>query len=399
MKSQEKTYDIFLICGEHSGDQHASLFMQKLLQKNPKIKVSGVLGPKLRELNILPFMKMEDFRVMGFIDVLLSFPKIYKQYNRLLKHILETQPKSVVFVDYPGLNLRLAKKLREKGYKGKLIHFVCPQVWAWGSKRIPQIQRDLDLLLSIFPFEKKIFPKKKNFRMEYVGNPSVEFISSLKYNSNWKSKIGIEENKKIIGVFPGSRRKEIKSNFPRMLRTLEKFKKNHNDACFVISIADQELGEYILSWCKTSSLKLNEDLFFVDREDTPSLMKDCHTACAKSGTVNLELGLMKKPTVVVYNVSTLNYFLGIYLFKVKLKFFCIVNIVMNKEVFPELMYKQFSSRNLSQHLERLYSKGNVRKQVLKDCDELYQKLSEKTCSEETARLITETISTNDYSSK
>ncbi|MCH1429307.1 MAG: lipid-A-disaccharide synthase [Chlamydiales bacterium] len=394
MKLQSSKYDLFIVCGEHSGDQHASLFTKKLLEKHPELSVGGVLGPKLRELGLLPFMKMEDFRVMGFVDVFLAFPKIYKQFYQILNHILETKPKVVVFVDYPGLNLRLAKKLREKGYKGKLVQFVCPSFWAWGSHRLPQTQKDLDLLFCIFPFEPEIFPEQQGFKALYVGNPSAELIDSFAYNPDWKSKIGITPEQKIIGVFPGSRRKEIKENFPKMLRTLQKFKQNHKDACFVISIADQELGEYILSWCKASSLKLNEDLYFVDRKDTLSLMKDCHTACAKSGTVNLELALMKKPTVVVYNVSTLNYFLGKYLFKIKLKFFCIVNIIMKKEVFPELLYRQFSSRNLSQHLERLYSKGPVREQVLQDCNNLYDRLSEKHCSEETSKLLSDVIFNN-----
>lgn len=382
----DSKYDFFIITGEHSGDTHASLFVNELLKRQRELKIGGILGPKLRALGLSPFMKMESFQIMGFVEIILAFPKIYRQFKKTLNHILETQPKVIVFVDYPGFNIRMAHALRKKGFKGKLIQFICPSVWAWGKKRIPQMEADLDALLCIFPFEAPIFSSSK-LEISYVGNPSVELLKNYQYDPNWKQKIGLTDDNPIIGVFPGSRKKEIISNFPRMLKTLERFKQNHSEARFVISIADDDLGDFILKLSKNSTLSLNEDLFFVQRNHTLELMRDSHTACAKSGTVNLELALSKTPTVVVYNVSTINYLIAKYFFRLKLKFYCIVNILKNKEVFPELMHKNFTSRNLSHHLERLYTKGVVRDLSVSNCQELIDELGDIVCSEKTASIL------------
>ena len=168
--------DLFIATGEMSGDLHGAKLIHELLALQPNLQIGAVAGPKMRELPITEFFPMESLRVMGFIDVFLALPKLARQFFAIRNQILKLNPKAVVFIDYPGLHLRLARSLRKKGFKGKLVHFICPTVWAWGKKRIPQMGKTLDLLLTLFPFEKKCFAHTK-LPVQYVGHPLALSVS------------------------------------------------------------------------------------------------------------------------------------------------------------------------------------------------------------------------------
>ena len=155
---EEKPIDLFVACGEISGDIHAAELIQALLKQNPNLSIVGITGSKLRQLPVKTFMEMESLQVFGFWDIVRFLPKLMGLFFKLRSFLLKTAPKAVLFVDYPGFNLRMQKALRKKGFKGKLIHYICPTVWAWGKKRIHTMKNTLDLLLTIFPFETELFP-------------------------------------------------------------------------------------------------------------------------------------------------------------------------------------------------------------------------------------------------
>ncbi|MBS0627154.1 MAG: lipid-A-disaccharide synthase, partial [Verrucomicrobia bacterium] len=148
-----KNYDLFIFAGEPSGDLHGEALIQNLRSLHPEITISGVGGPKMRAAGLDSILEMEQFQVMGFIAVFLSLPKLIRYFYFLAKTILFLKPKAVLFIDYPGFALRLERHLKKKHFKGKIIHYICPSVWAWGKKRIPLMEKTLDLLISIFPFE------------------------------------------------------------------------------------------------------------------------------------------------------------------------------------------------------------------------------------------------------
>jgi len=191
--------DLFIVAGEASGDQLGEDLLQAL--KPSQLKIMGIGGPKMRAAGMETIFPMENLQVMGFIDVLFALPHLIRYFNKTVDAILKTRPKAVVTIDYPGFNLRLARTLRKKGFKGKICHYVCPSVWAWGKKRIGLMAKNLDLLLSILPFEQPLFAKT-NLTVEYVGHPLVQ-------------KISVQENPdlQLIAFFPGSRTKEIEE-FP-----------------------------------------------------------------------------------------------------------------------------------------------------------------------------------------
>ncbi len=172
--------DLFVFAGEKSGDLHGEKLLEALRAKSPHLKIAGVGGPLMRSKGMQCILPMEEFQVMGFIDVFLSLPKLMRQFYFVAREILRLNPRIVVTIDYPGFNLRLARHLRKKGFKGKLVHFICPSVWAWGKKRIPLMAENLDMLLSILPFEKELFAHTE-LPVHFVGHPLSERMKAYPY--------------------------------------------------------------------------------------------------------------------------------------------------------------------------------------------------------------------------
>jgi lipid-A-disaccharide synthase len=373
----------FMFAGEPSGDLHGSHLLAALKRKLPHYAFHGVGGPLMRNEGLDCVMAMEKFAVMGFSDVLRSLPKLVKQFYQVRNAILKQNPEVVIFIDYPGFNLRMAKALRKKGYKGKLVHYICPTVWAWGKKRIKQMNKTLDLLLTIYPFEEDCFAHT-TLKVLYVGNPVKEEILEHAYNHNWYQELGLESKDNLIALFPGSRKAEIERNLPKQLQALQIFKQEHPSATFAISCANQESTQLIQGMVDRS-VKLVPIQFRYE------LMRDCDTAIAKSGTVTLELALHKRPSVVVYEVSKLNRFIARYLIRLKLHYFCIVNILLGKEVFPELIKEPYTPQLLADTLHSLYQKGIKRDGCIENCTKLDALLQEKRPSEQASRAILELL--------
>ena len=162
---------------------------------------------------------MEEFQVMGFSDVLKALPRLWKHFYSLRNRILAEQPDAVILIDYPGFNLRLARALRQQGYGGKIIQYICPSVWAHGKQRIETLSLHYDLLLTIYPFESTYF-EQSLLPVKYVGNPLEENIRTYSYQENWKETLHLPSSEHLIALFPGSRLGEIKKHVPMQLKRL-----------------------------------------------------------------------------------------------------------------------------------------------------------------------------------
>lgn len=376
MKNERKNH-LFIFAGEPSGDLHAAHLIKAL----PEYHFSGVAGPSMRAKGIENILPMEKFAVMGFSDVLKALPSLYKQFYIVRDHILKTQPCGVIFVDYPGFNLRMAKALRKAGYKGKLVHYICPSVWAWGKKRIGYMASTLDMLLTIYPFEAACFADT-SLKVKYVGNPLEEYISHHPYEGNWKTQFSFAKEP-LIAIFPGSRQGEIKRNLPKQLQAAALFQKKYPDAVFGISCANPTLKQMVDTMIAEQGMRKT---FTVSPRYTYELMRDCHSAIAKSGTVTLELALHKRPTVVVYELSTLNWFIAKFLVRLKMPHYCIINILSGKRVFPELIETGFNKENLALQLENIHS-GPTREECLKGCDHIVELFQQGNASRNAAQAI------------
>lgn len=342
---------IFLLAGEPSGDLHGAKLIEALLKKDPSLKIAAVAGPRMREFPIQCIEPMESLQVMGFTDVIASLPRMIKLFIRLRKQILSLNPDIFVGIDYPGFNLRMHASLKKHGYKGRLVHYICPTVWAWGKKRIPKMAQSLDLLLTLFPFEPACF-SGTTLRAEYVGHPLTESIRS--FNA---------PEEKILALFPGSRKVEIERNLPVMLRVAERLREKDPTLKLVISNA------------KNST------------EENYRLMQKAHLAIAKSGTVALELALHKTPTVVIYAIKPLDVFLAQKLFRINLPFYSMPNILLQKLVFPELFGPNLTEDRLFSEAETLWFDSARRSKLIADCDAIWSYLGTQRASETAASKI------------
>ena len=370
---------IFLSAGEPSGDLHGEALIESLQKINPSLKLFGVGGPKMRALGFESVLDMEQFQVMGFVDVFLALPKLIRYFYFLANTLLKTQPKAAVFIDYPGLHLRLEKHLRSKGFKGKIIHYISPSVWAHGKSRIAYMEKNLDLLLAIFPFEPPLF--SSTFPVKYVGHPLVSRIQKQEaYTLPWAL------GKKVISLFPGSRKKEILLNFPVQLKALKKVLSK--EVVGAISVSQEAFIPLLKQCIEKEGLSLGGPLRFVFSNETYALMQSSYASIAKSGTVTLELALHKVPTVVTYGIAPLDLFIAKNILRIDLPFYCIVNIVAGKEVFKELIGPHLEEKTLTSEVQRLLSPNYHREKTIL-LEEVIQRLGTKKASDEAACHILE----------
>lgn len=335
-------------------------------------------------------LRMEDFEVMGFTDVLMALPKLMKHFYLLRNEIVKRQPALVILIDYPGFNLRLAKALRRQGYQGKIIQYICPSVWAHGQDRIQQLADSFDLLLTILPFEASYF-KNTALQVSYVGNPLVELLSQYSYQDHWKEQYGISKSSPLVAVFPGSRSSEVKHNLPLLLEAAVLLKKEFPDMQIGLSCAHDLTAHLAAELGAKTPFRLGQDLFLIRPEHSYELMRDARCAMAKSGTVCLELALHACPTVVIYYLSALNRLFAKYLLKVKLPHYALPNIIAGERVFPEWIEQDLTPQNIYTTLKPLVEPTSARNLCLKGCSQIKAVLSLHTASQSAAQKIKETL--------
>ncbi|MBI3900576.1 MAG: lipid-A-disaccharide synthase, partial [Chlamydiia bacterium] len=265
--------------------------------------------------------------------------------------------KAVILIDYPGFNLRLEASLRKKGYRGKLIHYVAPSVWAWGKKRIPKMAQHLDLLLTLFPFEKKYFAST-SLSVEYAGHPLTQLALLPR------------KEEPLLAIFPGSRKAEIERTFPIQLESAKKLQTLHPTLTIGISSASKEIEPLILSHVQKANISCH--LFPPDQKQ--NLLQCAKVAIATSGTITLELALCKIPTLVTYGVSLLDRFIVQNILNIDLPFYCIVNILLEKEVFPEFFGPNLQTDRLFPALHSLWEEDASRNAIASLCEKVQKEL-------------------------
>lgn len=354
--------NIFIVAGEASGDQLGADLLHALYQQNPTLQISGIGGPKMRAARMEILFPMEELQVMGFLDVFFALPRLIWRFRKTIRAILQTNPAIVLTIDYPGFNLRLAKTLRKKGFKGKICHYICPSVWAWGKNRVQLIEKHHDLLLSVLPFEKSYF--SPSFRIEYIGHPLISKIS-----------LPSKQDSHLIAFFPGSRSHEIKKNLPYFLALIQRLQKEFPSYHFAISLSQEKYRPLLEKMSK--KLPLVHDL----KEASPLL------AIAKSGTITLELALREIPTVVTYAISWLDTFLARTIFKISLPYYALPNLIAGKEIFPELIGPHLTAEQLYKKVKNLIETRETRSHMIKECRNLKNILGSGNASQKAAQLI------------
>jgi len=378
---------IFIFAGEASGDLHGSRLMKELKSGTTPIEFSGVGGPEMEANGFKSLLPFKDLQVMGFSAVIKSLPTLWRHFYKVKNEIITTQPEAVVLIDYPGFNLRLAKALRKEGYQGKIVQVIAPTVWAHGKNRIDTMASTLDLLLTIYPFESNFFAHTP-LKTVYIGNPIQEYLMTYAYDDDWKKGCGLCREDSIIALFPGSRLKEIQANLPLQLQTASLLKKNYPEVKFGLSYTQESHLSTIHSLITQSGLR---DIHLIPRKWTYELMRDANAALAKSGTVTLELAMHLCPTVMMYQLSFFDFLMAKFVLQLKLPHYCIVNIIANREIYPEFIGRDIDMTQLYQSFERTYSDTNRRETMKQECLEVRSILGNSNACQNGAKAIQELI--------
>ena len=359
----------YIIAGEASGDLHGSKIMEsiKKLDKKAKFrfwggeKMKGIGGEIVKHINQLSFM--------GFWEVLKNIFTIFKNISLCKRDINTYQPDKIVYIDYPGFNMVIAKWAKKIGFQNHF--YISPQIWAWKESRIKKIKRDIDYLYVILPFEKEYYQKKHNLDVYYVGHPLVEIINKEKKNTDL---FPFTLTKPVIALLPGSRKQEIKKMMPVYKSVVNHF----NNYEFIIAGVSNINKDWYNKFLKEDKIKIVYD-------NTYNLLKRSTAAIVTSGTATLETALFDVPQIVCYKSSLFSYLVG-KLF-IKLKFISLVNIIMDKEVVKELIQKDCSKRNIVYELSQLLKNENILR-VKKEYEILRNKLGKEETSLKVAKLIT-----------
>lgn len=362
--NSSSTPSIFVFAGEKSGDLCGAKLIQELKNTFRDHHFFGVGGKEMQKAGLSSIYPIERFQVMGFSDVIKSLPTLIFSMISLKKIILKKKPILCLFIDQPDFSMKLAKGLRQGNFKGKIVQFVAPSVWAWRKKRIDAMAKHFDLLLTLFSFEPEYF-SKTSLKTIWAGHPIVETIQDPQ----------TIDDKPLISIFPGSRPAEIIRNLPKQLEAAFQFCKKA-DKAFEIAVSSSsnhtltEIEAMIASLQKKEPAFCDQKVTIVPFDKRYELMQRSTLAIAKCGTVNLELALHEVPTVVTYELSTLNRFLATYIIKLDLPYYSIVNILKKKEIFSELIKKKIGPQDIEEKLFTLYTRADLYATCKLECREL-----------------------------
>jgi lipid-A-disaccharide synthase len=351
----------YLIAGEASGDLHGSNLIKELKKFDIQADFRCWGGDMMQAAGAVVVKHYKELAFMGFTEVIKNLGTILQNLKNCKADILSYNPDALLLIDYPGFNLRIAKWARQQHLK--IIYYISPQVWAWKESRVKAIKETVDKMIVILPFEKDFY-KKWNFPVDYVGHPLVEVIDNFKKN-NQSAQHGINPGVpgKIIALLPGSRKQEILKKLPIMLSMSSLFPGYQ----FVVAQApgqEDAFYESLLNDYKNVSSVKN---------DTYNLLSGADAALVTSGTATLETALFGVPEVVCYKGSPVSYWIAKRLIKVK--YICLVNLIMDREVVKELIQDELTVENLQKELTLLLDDPVRRAQLQKDYTELKNLLS------------------------
>ncbi|MCL5246777.1 lipid-A-disaccharide synthase [Cellulophaga sp. 20_2_10] len=370
----------YIIAGEASGDLHGSNLIKaiKATDTNANIRCWG--GDLMQKAGGELVKHYKSMAFMGFIEVLSNITTISKNLKFCKTDIDAFKPDAIIFIDYSGFNLRIAKWAKENKYRTN--YYISPQIWASREGRISKIKRDIDAMHVILPFEKDFYEKKHNYPVHFVGHPLLDAISQQKLpnEANFRATNNLDPKKPIIALLPGSRKQEVQKMLDVMLSVTPSFP----DYQFVIAGAPSLDLDFYAPFLK------NPQVNFVSNQ-TYSLLALSTAALVTSGTATLETALFKVPQVVCYKAHWLSYYIAKKI--ITLKYISLVNLIMDKEVIKELIQDDLTTENLSSELHKILSK-DTREKLFEEYYALEKKLGGTGASKKAAELIVASTNTS-----
>jgi len=368
---------IFILTGEPSGDKLASTVISKLKINNPDIEYLSVGGTHIKKLGIQSIFDLKDITYLGFTSVLFNIFKIRKKINKTVNEIIKFNPDILFSVDSPDFTLRVAEKVKNINNNIKTVHYVAPQVWVWRKNRVKKIKKFIDHMLLLFNFE-KIYFDEENIKNTFVGHPLIE----KKDNVITTLDNLISKDKKIISLFPGSRKSETNVLLPILLNFIELMNKKNLDYSFVFHATDEN-KEFIIDMVKNAN---SDNIDVISDENVKNqVLSNSIFAVSKSGTISLQISSANIPSIIIYKLSFINFM--IFRLLVNVKFANIINIINDREVIPELLQNECNAEEIYKTVTYFLKNPELIEKQLIECKKTLEGIKSKSSSSSEAALI------------
>jgi lipid-A-disaccharide synthase len=368
---------VMIVAGEASGDLHGSHLVAAMKQLAPDLSLCGMGGRELRRQGVDILYDAAAMAVVGLVEVIAHLGDIRAARKILVDELQKHPPNLLILIDYPDFNLLLAQKARQLGIP--IFYYISPQVWAWRSGRVKKIGAIIDRMAVILPFEKEFY-HQRGVEVDYVGHPLLDSVRRTMSREEFCRLHQIKPDNILLGILPGSRKKEIRAMLPVFLEAAQRMTEIHDNLTILLPLAPGLTREDLLA-CGLDKAPVGVKVIAEDRYD---LMASCDLAVAASGTVTLELAILDVPMVVAYKVSPLTWFVGNML--VKVDFAALVNLIAGREVVSELMQHEATAGKISAALQDILPGSMKRQDMLKDLAEVRRKLGGGGASMRAARL-------------
>ena len=350
---------VMIVAGEASGDMYGARVVEEAHRLDSSVRFFGIGGVSMRRAGVETLVDAKDMAVVGLFEILSHFGVIYRAFKLLKSRLRHDKPDLLILIDYPGFNLRLAAVAKKAGVR--VLYYITPQVWAWHSSRAKKIARLVDHAAVILPFEAPFFARE-GLPVTFVGHPLLEMAVPSKEKSAAQEEFGLDPDKRTVGLFPGSRNREISSLLPVMLESAKLVKERFSGVQFILPVAasvDRDLVDALIA-------ESGIDLRIVEGQSY-DVMQTCDAIIAASGTVTMEIALFGVPMVIIYKMSPLTYAIGSRLLQVDHVGIC--NVVAGERIVPELLQDDATpvkiSAEISKYFENPDYAASVRKKLLK----------------------------------
>jgi lipid-A-disaccharide synthase len=365
-----------IVAGEASGDIYGADLACEALKLDSNLHFFGIGGARMREAGVETLVDSADMAVVGLIEVLKHFDVISAAFLKLKKILLNEPPDLLILIDYPGFNLRLAKIARRAGVK--VLYYISPQIWAWRQGRVKKIARLVDHMAVILPFEAPFY-ERAGVPVSFVGHPMTDMVNVSKNRVEAAASFGLDPNRKIVGLFPGSRRNEIERLLPVIIASAVQLKQRFPEIQFALPLASTLNSDTITPQLTAAGLNVT-----ITRDRIHDLIRACDAVISVSGTVTLEIALVGTPMVIIYKLSPLTYQLAKRLIKVPNIGLC--NIVAGQTVVKELIQDDANDRNISDEIAAILSDADYDNAIRQKMAEIRSRLGCGGASKNVAKL-------------
>lgn len=384
MNPQENNSRVLIVAAEASSALYAQRLLEFWRDEKSSIAAFGVGSQEMEDLGFKRFGKSEEMAVVGFQEVFEHYSAIKAVYNNILEEVKKNPPKYALLLDYPGFNLKLAKDLKELGIK--VIYYISPQLWAWKKNRIKIVQKYVDRMLVLFPFEKPFY-EGYNVPVDFVGHPLLDELHSNLFDEKerklQRAKCGINENDLLLGLMPGSRKSELKHHLQTQIEVAENLQKKYPGLKICLMVAPG----LDLQQVKNSLSQLDSKIILMQDEPHKMIRLADFILCS-SGTATLQIGLLHVPMVIMYKMNILTAFLAKLVVR-GTKYFGMINLILDEEVGPEFFQEKANVKTLSASIEKLINDKEHRVKVREKLSKTQELLGDKGATQRVAKILEE----------